>query len=80
MDDTMNNVLVWVRKDAVIIIVCILALAGCVYTLLHGDSIVANCNAHWQEQWEKAQCFIPDHDREPVNVFKVEGFNYTGDD
>jgi len=41
-----------VKRDFLYIVVILIALIGCLYTLLNVGDYQAKCNQHWQEQIE----------------------------
>jgi hypothetical protein len=63
-------ILNWIKRDAWIIFVCLLALAGCIYTLGSVESYQNQINSYWLNAWERSGCaakqggFVP----APVNI------------
>lgn len=53
-----TKILDWVQRDMVYIVLMILVLGACAYTLVHTDSINDACNNHWIQQWEQSTCRI----------------------
>jgi len=55
----------WVKKDFIIIIVCLMAMLACLYTIYMAKDYNQQCNEHWAEQWNE-KC---------VNAHPYETFN-----
>lgn len=62
-----NKLIEWLKKDWVVIIVCLLALCACVYTSHQATNYSNKCNQHWQEQWEKAGCSVHGYNTFDIN-------------
>lgn len=59
MSSTTNNIIVeWVKKDWLIIAVCLLCLLACVWTLYSAQSYQEQINKAWLEQWESSGCMV----------------------
>lgn len=59
-----NQLMAWVQRDMIYIILMILVLGACAYTLMHTDNINDSCNEHWVQQWKQSSCRI-----DPYNNF-----------
>jgi cell division protein FtsW (lipid II flippase) len=75
METIMDKLMAWAKRDATIIIVCILALAGCLYTLMTTASYQKAINQNWMDQWEKSGCQAKPY--QPNISFKYWG-EYNG--
>jgi hypothetical protein len=55
-DKNKSNLFNWIldciKKDYFIIILCCLALTGCIYTLATVGSYQNKINEHWMDQWD----------------------------
>lgn len=61
----------WIKKDFVIIILCLLALLACLYTLYAVGSYQEQINQAWQQQWNISGCMA---DPVAVNItFNIGG-------
>ncbi|GAG46112.1 unnamed protein product, partial [marine sediment metagenome] len=49
-----DGIIRWFQKDATIIIVCLVALLVCTYSLYRVQNYKTDCNDHWRSQWEKS--------------------------
>lgn len=54
--EILDHVLAWARKDSMTIIIMILVLAACGWTLYHTGEIQESCNEHWIEQFKSLDC------------------------
>ena len=51
-----NKLIKWFKKDFVIIIICLLCLLACVYTILTVGEYQEQCNTYWETQLENCEC------------------------
>ena len=52
-DKQMNNILILIKKDLTLILICLIALAACVYTLMTVGAYQDKINDHWMQQWDE---------------------------
>lgn len=45
-----NKYWLWVKKDFIYIVVCLIALIACLYTIASVQNYQNECNEHWVEQ------------------------------
>lgn len=58
----------WIRKDAFIIIICLIAILICAFSLYNIESYKHKCNSHWNYYFEKCGCLcLPLDSGEPKN-------------
>ena len=70
-NNTKSMLMAWVGKDFIVIIVCILCLGACAYTLYTTGQYQQQINKAWTEQWEKSGC--------KMNPYQPNiTFNYRG--
>jgi hypothetical protein len=56
----------WIKRDFVVIIVCLMSLLGCLYTMLTVGTYQQRINEAWQLQWDASGCgAFPDRDPFP---------------
>ena len=58
-DDQVTKVIEWVRSDFWIIIILLLALLGCLYTINSVGNYQQAINDAWEIQWEQSGCSEP---------------------
>ena len=68
-NNSTNLVLEWIKKDITIIIVCLIALGCCYYTLYRAKDFGDRCNEYWMDQWDE-KCMMP---KDKYNMF-MENF------
>jgi len=49
-----DGIIEWFQKDYTIIIVCLVAILLCVYTMYRAQDYKKDCNDYWKAQWEKS--------------------------
>ena len=54
--DITTWVLDYVKKDFIILLVCLLCLLACVYTIYQTKQYKIECNEHWLQQIKEARC------------------------
>lgn len=70
-----DGLIEWMKKDIVIIIICLLALAVCFFVIASVDAYQDEINKAWIEQWIALGCIekTPLHPV-PVNItYKILG-------
>lgn len=53
---TLNTILTIIRKDFFLILLCIIALGTCAYTIASVKTLTNECNQYWVNQMQKAGC------------------------
>lgn len=51
-----NEIIKWFQKDFLIILVCLMSLLACVWTVFTVQSYQQAINEVWAEQWEASGC------------------------
>lgn len=70
----------WIKKDLTIIVVCIIALGACAYTIWTVGSYQDAINEHWLDQWNSSCPCMSNYHPDPViaNISFNLGGNYNG--
>lgn len=72
----MNSILVWITKDFWVIVIMLLCLFACVYTVYSVGSYQEQINNAWEIQWEQSGCAAAYVTPEIMYRF-VGGYNET---
>ena len=54
--DFFNGFVAFVKKDFIVIIICLLVLLGCMFTLYNVESYKDKCNTYWNNFYNDCQC------------------------
>lgn len=77
-NDFFNHLMAWMQKDILFIIIALLVLAACFYTIRSVGSYQQRINDAWMQQWnESCSC---KHLNTPVEInisFKLGGDYYA---
>ena len=75
-----NKLIKWIKKDYVIIIICLLCLLGCLYTILTIGEYQEQCNQYWETQLEQCECknYIQEFDTNFSITMNYEGAKTNG--
>ena len=73
----LNRLLDWIRKDTVFIIISLLVLAACYYTLESVDNYQDKINDAWIMQWNESCICNQINDPFAVNITFKLGGNYN---
>lgn len=57
-DDLFDKLMAWAERDAVIIIICMLTLGFCWYTIATVGDYQKEINAQWMQQWDQSGCKV----------------------
>lgn len=62
----------WIKKDFLVIIICLLSILACVYTIFTVTEYQDQINRHWIDQWERSGC---NYKPSPANIpFNMGGW------
>ena len=51
-----KKLLDWLKRDFYVIIVLLVALLGCLYTLYYSQEAIQGCNEHWVQEFKDKHC------------------------
>ena len=51
-----NRLIKWIKKDFIVVTICLVCLLGCLYTLLTIGEYQNQCNEYWIKQIKQCQC------------------------
>jgi hypothetical protein len=75
MNNIIDGLIDWMRKDYIIIVICLLSLAACLITIVSIDAYQEKINDAWMDQWQQSGCII---EPEYINITYNIGGDYYG--
>ena len=76
MDISIKTILNYIQKDLFIILVCLITILGCMYTLYTVESYKQDCNNYWESFINDSPCFKGCIDKS-FNLYNVD-FEWGG--
>lgn len=72
MEINTNKIIEYIKKDFLIIIVCLVCLLVCMYALYNIKAVEQRCNQHWIETFkEVCPIYDPEKDMHSYNVSEI---------